>query len=276
MKRKRTLFQNYLPYDYNVQDEPLIISKTLMDIFLLQNNPSDCGFLYSFYYYTAKWQKTNQPKATTIYVAKGLKWGAAKVRKVKKQLISLGLVKDIISKDPINNKVIGHYIKINFIWRKSHPIAFPEGGFSHSMENEEGNALSSNNINTLKNNNINAVITTILFDSFWRIYPKKASKGSALNAWKKLCNKSKSIRPTWREIKTAIIAQKKTPQWSNKKYIANASTWLNQNRWMDDPSEMTYCGNKDKPERIMDNGEWYYLDEKGRYKNTKGQYYIDD
>ena len=262
-----------LKIDYNLQEEPIVLSKALMDTFLLQDNPSDCGFLYSFYYYTAKWQQTNRPKATTSFVAKGLKWSKTRVIKTKKQLFSLGLIEDIKSINPNTKKIAGWYIKVNFIWGKNHPIVFPEGGKSQCVRKRTINALSSNNINALSSN---TSITPTLFDSFWRLYPKNASKGSALNAWTKICNKPSKQRPTWREIKMAIIAQKKTPQWSNKKYIANASTWLNQNRWMDDPNEMTYCGNKDKPERIMDNGEWYYLDDKGRYKNRKGEYYIDE
>ena len=105
--------------------------------------------------------------------------------------------------------------------------------------NQGINALNSNNINALNSNNLSLKlkkITPSQFSNFWKIYPKKPDKGKALTAWNKLC--SKKDRPTWFEIKSAIIAQKKTDRWQESKYIPNPTTWLNQNRWLDDPKEM--------------------------------------
>ena len=67
------------PYDKN--QEPIVISKATSDIFLKEKNPSELMALYWFYYYTAKWQGTNNAKATTFYAAKGLKWGEDKIRR---------------------------------------------------------------------------------------------------------------------------------------------------------------------------------------------------
>ena len=61
-----------------------MLSKQTLDLFLKQKNLADLIGLYCFYYYTAKWQQTNQPKATTGYAAKGLKWGIQKIQKHKK------------------------------------------------------------------------------------------------------------------------------------------------------------------------------------------------
>ena len=55
--------------------------------------------VYSFYYYTAIWQKTNQPKATVAYVSKGLQLSVGKVRESKKQLIKMGLIEQGQSRD---------------------------------------------------------------------------------------------------------------------------------------------------------------------------------
>lgn len=82
------------------------------------------------------------------------------------------------------------------------------------------------------------VIVPNLFDRFWNIYPKKKSKGAALSAWTKICNKKPKERPTWKSVKLAIREQTNTEQWQNPLYIPNASTWLNQSRWLDDPKEM--------------------------------------
>ncbi len=84
------------------------------------------------------------------------------------------------------------------------------------------------------------------FDSFWELYPRKAQKGQAFVTWQKLCKKAKKDKPTWKEVKRAIIKQKKSIQWENKNYIPHGSTWVNQARWMDDPKLMTGPGIKAK------------------------------
>lgn len=81
-------------------------------------------------------------------------------------------------------------------------------------------------------------ITPILFEKFWAIYPRKNGKGQSLTAWENLCKKKPKDRPTWRAIKTAVRAQKISQQWADPQFIPYASTWLNQNRWLDDPSVM--------------------------------------
>ncbi|MFA5300417.1 MAG: hypothetical protein WC389_19705, partial [Lutibacter sp.] len=81
-------------------------------------------------------------------------------------------------------------------------------------------------------------ITTKLFDDFWQIYPKKADKGKALSAWNKICTRKNIEPPTFEEIKIAIEQQIKTDRWKDKTYIPHPTTWLNQQRWLDDPVEM--------------------------------------
>ena len=140
---------------YDIQDEPIVIHKSIMDKFLKKDKPGDLIALYLFYYYTAKWQKTNQPKATTGYSATGLKWTENRVRKAKQKLIQIGLVEDVQSKDD-QGKVTGHYIKVKFIWSqnkteemKTHPNDFPQGGLTHRVGKNNPNALSSISLNTL-------------------------------------------------------------------------------------------------------------------------------
>ena len=58
---------------YAFEDEPMAIHKNLMSLLLSQRkekgqHPCDLIALYMFYYYTAKWQRTNQPKAVDKYV----------------------------------------------------------------------------------------------------------------------------------------------------------------------------------------------------------------
>ncbi len=101
-----------------IENELVILTKQTLDIFLRQKNPSELISLYTFYYYTAKWQHTNSPKCTTEYVAKGLHWCKDKVIRVKKQLLEFGLIENMRYVDPKTKKVLGHYIKMNYIFKK--------------------------------------------------------------------------------------------------------------------------------------------------------------
>jgi len=139
---------------YNKNEEPIVISKILSDKLLKEKNPSDLMALYWFYYYTAKWQSTNQPKASVNYVAKGLRWGEQKVRKNKKILNSLGLIEDLRDVDKNTGQTKSWYIKVNFIWsEKNHYCKNPQGGKDHRVENKQTNALNTNSINALNTNN---------------------------------------------------------------------------------------------------------------------------
>ena len=138
--------------NFDVDDEPIVLSKHLMDILLSQPKAGNLIALYCFYYYTAKWQKTNQPKATTEYVANGLDWSTDFVRKYKNCLIDLKLIKNVVRKDE-EGKIIGHFIKLNFIWSKEKVDRINneiDSSASTLRKNlrvvySEPNALSSNN-----------------------------------------------------------------------------------------------------------------------------------
>lgn len=126
---------------YPTTEEPIVLSKPLLDLILKQERPAELIALYIFYYYTAKWQRTYRLKATTSYVSKGLGWGLEKVRRTKKQLIQMGLIEDVVSRD-LANKITGHYIQIRFT-----PMNDPTLRVFHRVENPEGNTSIYNNKN---------------------------------------------------------------------------------------------------------------------------------
>jgi len=114
------------------------------------------------------------------------------------------------------------------------------------------------------------------FDLFWKIYPRKVDKGKAFSSWKKICQKKVKERPTWQEIKYAVMKQKKSERWQDIKFIPHPSTWLNQCRWLDDPKEMkavTFVQPNQKP-FIIEDGRRYDLCPDGRYRNIHGEVYI--
>jgi hypothetical protein len=82
--------------------------------------------LWMFYAYTARWQEVNQPKATTSYTAKGLRWSQERVKKTKNLLKGLGLIEDAVRKDA-SGKVVGWYIRV-FHLASSHSTENPGGG----------------------------------------------------------------------------------------------------------------------------------------------------
>lgn len=137
---------------YDINNEPLVISKSIIDLFLKEEKPADLIALYTFYYYTAKWQRTNQPKATTNFTAKGLHWGDDKVIDRKKILIKLNLIENVMKKDKKTGKIIGNYIKVNFIWGKSKSREITEVttvGETPRAVNNAPNPLNTNNTNPL-------------------------------------------------------------------------------------------------------------------------------
>ena len=249
-----------------IENELIIITKQTFDAFLRSDFPADLIALYNFYYYTAKWQETNQPKCTTGYTAEGLKWSEAKVRRAKKELMRLGLVEDVQQK--VNGKVTGCFIKLNYILKQetvhhtndfpqggnesNHPYDFPQGGNVHRVENLQTNALSSNNINALSADNINALSSDTLaaeidtkaksslkelendFEEVWKVYPKKQGKEAAKKAYIKARKAGTSNCEIVAGL-TQYIAFIRANNTSER-YIKHGSTWFNQKCWEDDYS----------------------------------------
>jgi len=254
------------PMLYPVEEEPIVVSKSIIDRFLQdEKDNANLLMLYTFYYYTAKWQRTNQPKATITYVSQGLHWTEDKVRRVKHKLINMRLIEDTVLRRD-DNKIEGHYIKVNFIW--CHPPLNPlpwSGG--------EGNSLSTNKETYSSDSLPNGHITVGMFDLFWKEYPRHVDQGKALTAWKRICNKSPKERPTWKEIKASILRQKKSQRWQTSTYIPHPTTWLNQSRWLDDPAEMISYDreNDSKPKVKYEGGEKWTLSKSGIYVHKDGR-----
>ncbi len=131
-------------YTYDRHDEPAVISKALSDLLLSREKPAELMALYWFYYYTAKWQDTNQAKATNGYVATALKWSIGRVIRTGRELEELGLIRKMTSRDPDTNKINGHYVRVCFRWSEyKNPTVWE----THSVENLYINASKTNNKN---------------------------------------------------------------------------------------------------------------------------------
>ena len=71
-----------------------------------------------------------------------------------------------------------------------------------------------------------------LFDSFWKVYPKKKAKASAEKAFAKL----KPDEELLNKMINAIECQKRSDDWlkDGGRFIPYPATWLNHRRWEDE------------------------------------------
>ena len=160
---------------------------------------------------------------------------------------------------------------------------YPDVGFPDvDYPDMENRALIIPNNNNIKRNKTTSSssdsslnkITPRLFEQFWELYPKKADKGKALTAWNKICQRKTIPAPTWGMIKDAIQKQKQSERWQNHNFIPMPTTWLNQSRWFDDPKEMKGSRlDANKPDKIIEYGEAWYLRANGHYYNATGERY---
>lgn len=70
------------------------------------------------------------------------------------------------------------------------------------------------------------------FEEFWRAYPRKVGKGAARKAWVKALDKTTA--------QVMIDAAKQFRLWmahTEPRWVPHASTWLNGERWDDEPDE---------------------------------------
>ena len=144
--------------EFELEKQLVILSTpTINKLLSLGKEGVDALTLYVFYYHTAKWQDTNQPKATPAYCMKGLQWGDKRFKKADKILRDLQLVEKVLQKDK-KGKIIGWYVRLNYIWTTNKVKELnPEGVKTTRVENPPGgqqgiNALSVNNINALSVN----------------------------------------------------------------------------------------------------------------------------
>lgn len=121
------------------------------------------------------------------------------------------------------------------------------------MENENENENEDININKNEDK---------LFIEFWKIYPKKTGRGSALKAWKKIKEPTRTLEL----IKKTLAWQIPSDQWqkNNGQYIPNPSTYLNQTRWMDEPQVINPLDGlfSKKTQRTIKNLQEWMADEK--------------
>ena len=113
-------------------------------------------------------------------------------------------------------------------------------------ENEDENINDLENGSLLANDsstNTRACTREDDFEKFWAVYPRKVGKGAARRAFAK-------IRVPVGELIAAVEEQKRSEQWRKDggQFIPHPATWLNQERWEDEPEPEHIKKPPDEPE----------------------------
>lgn len=76
------------------------------------------------------------------------------------------------------------------------------------------------------------------FEEVWKAYPRKVGKGAARKAWAKLSADAELLQ----KILAALAWQRQQPQWlkDGGAFIPHLSTYLNQERWLDEPTQIPH------------------------------------
>jgi len=85
------------------------------------------------------------------------------------------------------------------------------------------------------------------FDSFWDTYPRKAAKGAARRAWES------AIRKTDPQVILLAASVFANDPNRDPQFTPHPATWLNQERWNDDPLPQRGSGKTTAGDARMDN-----------------------
>lgn len=79
------------------------------------------------------------------------------------------------------------------------------------------------------------------FDTFWNSYPRKTGKGKAREAFARKCHLT-----TIEKMLATLDWQRVSPQWlkNGGEFIPLPATWLNQERWDDEPTAQSQVSEK--------------------------------
>jgi hypothetical protein len=110
----------------DIMETSIVIPKQTFEKLLAARkySPATLIAIYSVYYWTAKWQKTNQPWCTAKYVALKLHITRSTVCRYNKVLKMLDLIEDVVRRDS-KGKIRKKYIRIKYILKKSTVTSTP-------------------------------------------------------------------------------------------------------------------------------------------------------
>lgn len=157
------------------------------------------------------------------------------VRKHIKQLAGQGLVRIENRDGPKGNSTNLYFLTLGGVGQKSTPVGPESTGVGAGPTPPVGPestriSHSSEPVKEPKPTCISGQVDG--FDQFWKLYPKKKSRKDAAKAWAKL-SPNAELRQT---LITALAGHCVSEDWTKDggRYVPNAATWLNGERWHDE------------------------------------------
>lgn len=123
---------------------PITVTAETLGVLAKEDNYAELLCLYMAYVEITSWQHKTSIKATRDFMAQRLRWRPDKVSRVKKKLIELGLVRDLVKKSE-EGKVLGHYILVQYVV-KNHLLSIGATGL------EEQHVLGATNTSKQQGN----------------------------------------------------------------------------------------------------------------------------
>lgn len=161
------------------------------------------------------------------------------VRKHIKQLEAQGLLRIENREGPKGNSTNLYFLNLWAVGQKSTPVGPESTGVGPQPTGGVGpestrTSHSSEPVNEPKSMGTDSMEG---FDQFWKLYPKKKSRKDAAKAWAKL-KPNDELRQT---VITALGSHCVSEDWAKDggRYIPNAATWLNGERWHDELAPAT-------------------------------------
>jgi hypothetical protein len=150
--------------------------------------------------------------------------GKQKVRRIIEELISLEYL-ERSEKQGKDEK--GRMTSYDYITRDPLPrTAEPRTGKPPTGDRPTKNTIQKNTIEREEQTKE----TVIAFDEFWEIYPRKLGKGEAQKAFEKAVD-----RHGLDVVMGGVRCLASDPNLPDPQFIPRAATWLNGERWGDDP-----------------------------------------
>ena len=103
---------------------------------------------------------------------------------------------------------------------------------SNNKQEDNKKLLKKENILKERNDETIEIVNEVeqMFNEFWKKKKKKIDPKGSYRAFKNI----KGIKKIFPTLMQALEMQKNSKQWQNRQYIPNPTTWLHQERWVDE------------------------------------------
>jgi hypothetical protein len=150
--------------------------------------------------------------------------GKDKVKRILDELLAHGYLE---RSDKQGKDQQGRMTSYDYITRDPEPVAVaPRADKPYTADRPTKNTISKNT-NPLEEQTKGLDVS---FNEFWDVYPRKMGKGEARGAFQKAVN-----RHGLDTVMEGVRRLAADPNLPAPQFVPRASTWLNQERWGDDP-----------------------------------------